>query len=326
MILFYGEGRLGNQVFQYQALSHIARPGERILAVGLEELERQFDLQGPRLVVLTRSRTWKRAVKYLVRPVLWRLLARKLRLTNYASETSFGAPPLVGAGGHFALRRGLLRHITLVDGGHYQNPSVWPTLFPVRSMQVKPALRSEARRILASLGRRELRPVFVHVRRGDYLTHRDYGLCDLALPPDFYRAAIAELERRVAQTQLVFVTDDPAWVNDHFADLDGKVTVSKDAGLDFAIMTECAGGILSNSTFSLAAALMLRDPEAVIGPEFWLGFRVGQWLPPHIQVHHPRVHYIAALPSAVARGRWAAPSPPSPAISSAVAAALRRAT
>ncbi len=46
-ILFIGEGRLGNQIFQYAALSSIARPCARLTAIGLEDLEGLFDLMVP---------------------------------------------------------------------------------------------------------------------------------------------------------------------------------------------------------------------------------------------------------------------------------------
>ena len=39
-IFFIGEGRLGNQIFQYAALCSIAPPGTKILAIGLEDLHR----------------------------------------------------------------------------------------------------------------------------------------------------------------------------------------------------------------------------------------------------------------------------------------------
>ena len=71
------------------------------------------------------------------------------------------------------------------------------------------------------------------------------------------------------------------------------MVVSTQPLVDFAIMAECAGGILSNSTFSLAAALFVRDPEIVLGPEYWFGFRVGHWLPPRIRFGDPRIEYLA---------------------------------
>lgn len=291
MIYFYGEGRLGNQVLQYHALSRVARPGERVFAVGLEDIGRSFDVYGPPLKVLTRNGILKRIVKYVVNPLLMRPLARNLRLFNYASEDRFGAPPNAGPGGELSIRTGHFRGFTYMDGGFYQNSSYWTPLFPTLLLRVKAAQRDSARRFLKSICR-GLTPSFVHVRRGDYLTHVDYGLSDLSLPARFYRAAIRELASRVGPTHLVFVTDDPEWVEENFRDVADKAIVSSDAAADFAIMTECASAILSNSTFSLAAALMLNNPDLVIAPLYWFGFRVGTWLPPRIRLEHERLVYL----------------------------------
>jgi Glycosyl transferase family 11 len=292
MILFYGEGRLGNQIFQYQALSQIAKPGERIICAGLEELARSFDLYGPKLIVLTRSGLLKRIIKYAVNPLLLRPLARVLRLLNYAREKDAGAAPNSGASGELSMRAGLLDGITFVDGGYYQNSSFWASIFPAPLFRLKPAVRDEARNYLDSICGNRRRPYFVHVRRGDYLTHVGYGLSELSLPANFYHGAIRELARRVGDTHLVFVTDDPAWVEENFRSITQKSIVSFHAALDFAIMTQCCGGIVSNSTFSLAAALMLSDPDVVIAPRHWLGFRVGAWYPPKIGYQHSKLIYM----------------------------------
>lgn len=296
MIFFYGEGRLGNQVFQYHALSAIARQGERIISVGLEDLERCFDLHGPRLSVLTRNRALKRVVKYAFNPLVLRPLSKTLRLMNYACETRCEEPPHEGASGVLSMRAGLLGGLTFVDGGHYQNSSFWRSLFPTSLLRLNAALRVAAKRYLDSIRGCGVRLTFVHVRRGDYLTHTDYGLDDLSLPADFYRVAMKELAARIGQTHLVFVTDDPKWVEKNFGDVAGKTVVSFDAEMDFAIMTECTSAILSNSTFSLAASLMLDNPDIVIAPRYWFGFRVSRWFPPQLQFVHDRLLYLSVPP------------------------------
>jgi hypothetical protein len=292
MILFYGEGRIGNQIFQYQALSRISRRGERILAVGLEDLKSVFELRGPGLVAVNCSRVVKRAVKYCLLPLLLRPLARTLHLISYGSESTEGIPPRDGAGGELNIRAGVFPRVTFVDGGHYQNSCYWTSLFPASSLLVISELRLAARRRLDTLCGNPLRPSFVHVRRKDYLSHTAYGLDKLTLPIEFYRCAILELARRVGRTHLVFVTDDPQWVEEKFSDISEKTIVSTDVGLDFAIMSECRSGIVSNSTFSLAAACMLKDPDIIIAPKYWLGFRVGDWYPPKIRFEHPKLIYL----------------------------------
>jgi len=294
IIVFYGEGRLGNQLFQYQALSRLAGRAGRIFAVGLEDLASTVELLSTRVSILTRRPGLKRVVKYLLVPLLLRPLSRGLRLFSYATEKQSGNGSRRGADGEVFLRPGLISSIVFVEGGHYQNASLWGGQFPATSVRVLPALRAAAREILVTSGPAHLPRAFVHVRRGDYLSYSSYGLRDLSLPGSFYRAAIAALTDRLGALQLVFVTDDPGWVESEFADVPGKYLVSLNQSLDFAVMTECTAGVLSNSTYSLAAALLVDGPRLLIGPRYWFGFRIREWLPPKIRFDHPRLVYLAA--------------------------------
>jgi glycosyl transferase family 11 len=292
MIFFYGEGRLGNQVFQYQALCAVARPHETIFAAGLENLPGLFEIGGPKLRVLTRNGFLKRVVKFLLIPFIVRPVARTLRLANYVYEPLLEFAGRPQPGGEMVFRRGLLGHLTFVDGGHYQNPSLWRVLFPTATLSLKAPMRDAARRLLSAIPPASGGLSFVHVRRGDYLNYKVYGVDDVCLPAGFYRAAIAELRRRVGETHLVFITDDPGWVAEQLGDIPSKTILSNDVLMDFAVMTECRNGIISNSTFSLAAAFIMANPGIVIAPQYWYGFGVGTWYPPKIRCEHEKLIYL----------------------------------
>jgi hypothetical protein len=292
LILFTGEGRLGNQVFQYAALNSIAGPESRVVAVGLEDLSRAFELSGPRLSVVPGGRWTKRLFKFVFVPLLLRPLARLLRLISYAREPD-SAGPHAGSGGCLQLHPGLFRGVVFVDGGYYQNSEYWPDLFPPRGLRLREYWRAEARRVMGSPAGGAARPIFLHVRRADFVGFTTYGLGDLLLPAAYFRKAVEEVRSRLGARRLLIVTDDAAWVEREFADIPDREVVSGSPLVDFAVMTECAAGILSNSTFSLAAALFMRDPELILGPEYWFGFRVQQWLPPRIRFEHARIRYLS---------------------------------
>ena len=297
-ILFYGEGRLGNQVFQYQALSNLAGSGGSIIAVGLEDMQASLDLTGPPLRVVCRSKWLKRFVKYIVLPCILRPLCRTLRLTGYAFEHQSGSGAQRRAEGEMVVRPGLLRRIVFVDGGGYQSEAHWSRAFPATTLRLKPELQHAAQEYLDASNPEGYPNAFVHVRRGDYLTFSAYGVGGLTLPEFYYRGAIAELRqrlRRLGPLRLVFVTDDPEWVRETFADIEPKSIASFHPALDFAIMAGCTAGIVSNSTFSLAAALLLDNPQLVIGPQYWLGFRAREWLPPRIRFDRPQMLYLPAI-------------------------------
>jgi len=221
IVLFYGEGRLGNQVFQYLALDHLAGARGRILAVGLEDLGASLDILGAPVTVLTRQPWLKRVIKYLLVPWLLRPVARYLRLCTYAIEASDATAANRAAGSHLAVRQGLVRGIAFVDGGYYQCAAYLTAPLPVTTLRVPAALQAGARASLskASSDSSPATQAFVHVRRGDFLTFSTFGQDDLTLPEEYYRSAIAELAGRFGPLHLIFVTDDPGWVQLRFADL-----------------------------------------------------------------------------------------------------------
>jgi hypothetical protein len=291
LILFVGEGRLGNQVFQYAALSSIAGKNSHVYAAGLEELSQAFELLGPRCSVIPGGVWMKRVFKHLLGPWLLRPLARTLRLISYAREPETTGPH-GGMNGSLRVQSGLIRGLMFVDGGYYQNSEYWPDVFPPRFLRLRDEWRLEARRVIERARGAAARPIFLHVRRTDYVGFQTYGVSNLLLPPEYFRRAVEEARARIGARRLLIVTDDVAWVERELSDVPDREVISGSPLLDFAVMAECAGGIISNSTFSLSAALFMREPELVLAPEYWFGFRVRQWLPPTIRFEHDRIRYL----------------------------------
>jgi hypothetical protein len=191
-----------------------------------------------------------------------------------------------------SLQRGLIRSLVFVDGGYYQSADTWRSKFPCTDLKIRHSLLTQARALLGTMPDEGPPKIFVHVRRGDLLDYRTYGLQDIALPEGYYRSAICEATRRMSRPHFVFVTDDAPWVQEHFRDVPEKSIISRSAELDFAIMAECQGGILSNSTFSLAAALLSANAVLILAPLYWFGFRVSEWLPPRIRFDDPKLVYL----------------------------------
>jgi hypothetical protein len=119
-----------------------------------------------------------------------------------------------------------------------------------------------------------LRPLIVHVRRGDYLSEQNESIG--ALSPAYYLDAIKKLQGQMGlegREVWIFSNDVPMVREEFGAEIDGVVRwIEPPKGtLDaesLILMGKGSGLIISNSTFSWWAAA-LGNPEVVIAPSKW---------------------------------------------------------
>ncbi|SEJ61766.1 Glycosyl transferase family 11 [Cyclobacterium xiamenense] len=116
--------------------------------------------------------------------------------------------------------------------------------------------------------------VAIHIRRGDYVSDREYNSIFGVLPIQYYIDAIEEIRRKVGNPYFFVFSDDPDWVNGYFS-IDQAYTLVSDVESledyhEFDLMRCCKHQIISNSTFSWWAAY-LNDYEhrVIIQPQRW---------------------------------------------------------
>lgn len=112
--------------------------------------------------------------------------------------------------------------------------------------------------------------VAVHVRRGDYLKHPVFAVCDAS----YYHAAMEEMRRRVPGAHFRIYSDDPIWCRETFSNADSEVIDSgEDAAdplCDLRKMASASHHVISNSTYSWWAAWLANHPnQQVIMPDRW---------------------------------------------------------
>jgi hypothetical protein len=290
--VFIGEGRLGNQVFQYVAMRAYMRLG-RIYSPSLRALGQVFD--GPdNLVPVLAEKTAERIVRRIVVPLLLRPLFKWLRFGSHWSEpVESMANGALGQSGRAVLREGFLRWV-FVDGGYYQNLMDLLRPCDFRCLKLRSdVLEAAARTVSQVTAGRPLPRAVMHVRRGDYVGYKTYGLDDVLLPLSYYERAAARARDELGlDAEILVVTDDVAWCERELGGIAPFVAVSGSEAVDFALLSMFPTAILSNSTFSLAAACVGPLVTRIIGPEYWFGRSVQQWYPPKIRAIDERFVYV----------------------------------
>lgn len=120
--------------------------------------------------------------------------------------------------------------------------------------------------------------VSVHIRRGDYIG-TDFDKVTI----DYYKKAVAYFMNRDEEYMFYIFSDDKDYISKEFTWLENKVLVDINSGKssfrDMQLMSLCKHNIVTNSTFSLWAAIFNRNKEKkVIYPSFatdglktWIG-------------------------------------------------------
>lgn len=115
--------------------------------------------------------------------------------------------------------------------------------------------------------------VSIHIRRGDYLQPKHWEAIGQICQLDYYKNAIAEIEKRVENPVYYVFSEDLKWVKDNL-NLKNAVYIDwnkgEDSWQDMMLMSHCHHHIICNSTFSWWGAwLDSRKDKIVIGPQQW---------------------------------------------------------
>lgn len=119
---------------------------------------------------------------------------------------------------------------------------------------------------------RETQSVFIHVRRGDYLSPKYKKRFEGTCPLEYYRNAIHYINTNIQKTTFFVFSDDMSWAKKNLP-LKSSYFVDWNCGenspLDMYLMSQCKFAIIANSTFSFWGAYLGVDKHIVIYPHKW---------------------------------------------------------
>jgi glycosyl transferase family 11 len=267
------QGGLGNQLFQYAAGLRLALRHRTALTLDLRgladsgaETRRRFELDAFAIEARRAGRLPRSAVGR------WVSRARRRIAELRAAPPPLGLQPMV--------ERGYAFDPALLDApddvylrGYWQSEKYFTDVEPaVRAhLRIVPPPAPEIEAWARRLSRVEA--VAVHVRRGDYVTNAMHQRFHGVLPADYYRAAVAEMIRRVPRAELFVFSDDAAWCESSLA-LPCPFTVMDGAARpgyeDLRLMSRCRHHVIANSTFSWWGAWLARAPGGIVmAPRRW---------------------------------------------------------
>ena len=275
MVIVFEYGRLGNQLFQYVGIKKTFAK-HRIIMFGCDSLYSMFD--GVEAMIIPRDK-FRSPLLYKIHKKTIEVLAG-LRLVSVCSETkSYGRYGI-------KKRAGIIVNCIKLSDCFFQHEDILSEI--PKDLQIKSDMLEVASEYLNAWKLEEsfTDKVFVHVRRGDYVTfpNREHPA---VLNGKWYIDAMNEFRRNYVKPVFLIFTDDLPYATELFSEFPDVVISNFDMSIDFSIMSLCDHGILSASSFSWWAAYFAREralcegkTPLFIAPKYWLGHNQGIWNPP----------------------------------------------
>jgi hypothetical protein len=297
--LLVEDGRLGNQLFQYNAFRTIY-PTKRCLAFGFDSL-RVILRQSDKKIFFVSLRSSSdfilvRLVFFVLRASLLYFLIFLSRLRLFSSITSsLDGETLVHK------RISLVPAVTIFFGYfqsssfHLSKSSHTTFLLSVLASASHDITQNKSYELINSSSSCSIfNRYFIHIRRGDYTIYPD---CKPAVLPLRWIVKCMNLVRdRVSNPVFLVFSDDYYYALDFASIFSDCFCVSSDEISDFLSLTNClGGGIMSPSTFAWWAsiAIMSRNSDALFyAPNFWMGHRMNQWYP-HKGLITPWINFVS---------------------------------
>lgn len=270
MIVMVESGRLGNQLFQYLALTSVARADERIVLIGFDQLQATFT-----------------GIDAEFKPVNSRFLTQFLALATgkYASLTRvIPGLGLIQENEKALPIRDPRSPLALALPAWFQTPAMC-SVPAAQNIGITESALTAALEFLLESNFDAHHTYFVHVRAGDYRiwpTPENPAI----LGVDWYRQRIREICADDAAAQFVIIGDDLNYAHEVAEGIGNARIFHQSETAEFALMTLCAGGILSASSFAFWGAFFAKrnSPGArFIAPRYWAGHQIQTWYPENIE-------------------------------------------
>lgn len=270
MIIFFPAGQLGNQIFQFSYLDKIRQENEIIISSRCAYFN-FFKASTKNIIFLNKY------FRFILRRIF--LLLAKLKLISYLKQRRHtDNEGNVIFDPSTELSSGLFSGIRYVEG-FFQSEQFIDTK---RRPEINDKASALAQKFLAPIPA-GAKKVFVHIRRGDYLDWNVLGDVDPSLPEDYYFRIIEKITKENSSCIFIFLSNDFHYVEKKFSHITNKIISKNDVATDFAIMSFCDIGVLSNSTLSWWGGYSMRAGSIAYAPSYWLGWKRKIWYPSGIE-------------------------------------------
>ena len=276
MIIFFGDGELGNQLFQYAFLTKVIKKKELLITTNFAKILKVTKINKAINILNLKN-------KYLIffsRRVLiffFQFLSyiRAIHSINVKKKRIFGT---VREESFTIFKKGIFP-ITFVYPCFFQSEFFFKKISN-KDFFFKKKHISQALNLLNKIPK-NFNPVFVHVHQGkafsndkqSYKAIKFLGKAGIALPIQYYVSQILWFKKNIDNPFFIFLTDSYEFVKKEFSSVKYKIISNNEDAVDLQIMIHCKYGIMSNSSFSWWGGYLMKKRKIVFGAKYWLGWK-----------------------------------------------------
>jgi hypothetical protein len=269
MIIFFEYGRIGNQLFQYQGLKNYF-PKHKLFFFGCASLQNTFNIIDATFINLKINSLLHKVLKKIF------FFFIKLRILGEIKETT------VNDNTKLYVRRSLLWNVYIAHNIYFQHASFINKITNPPSIKKKYLILGKNWLIKKEVFKKKSNLVFVHIRRGDYLSWPDVNF-PAALDLRWYKKNMLNIKNRVKKPIFVIMGDDTLYLRSVFKESKNLIISNNLPEIDLSIMSLCSCGILSASSFAwwgaFYAKIHNKKGNYFVAPKYWIGHRSKKWLP-----------------------------------------------
>ena len=287
MIIFFEDGRTGNQLFQYIGLKKYF-PRDKLVFIGFKELFQYFDKIDAYFLNKNKLMNWFLFI--LPRSILFFLANQRIIGSIIENDYCLKESRVI-------VKKGFFSKIFIAKNIYFQHNDI------IKKIQYPPLLKDyihqkafrwfQDKKINLNISSL----VFVHVRRGDYIKWPNKKFPAL-LEFEWYDRAMSLIKTKLKNPIFIIMSDDQNYIQNFFKESQSLLISNNNLEVDLSIMSMCSSGILSASSFSwwggyYAHSLNwplewdpnINDHSIFIGPNHWGGYRMRQWFPSNFKVN-----------------------------------------
>lgn len=263
MIFFFSDGRLGNQIFQLAFLREISKSSrQKIITFNLGKMLDVFDLDLKINNLEVENKKWQFVFRKLFFYFFELLSFFRIITIIYEDLDSI----------KYNKKNGLFWFVIYVRTGFFQSERFFDGESFLKNIKMKKCYMDKAddfcKKIPANFTK-----IFLHVRRGDYLTVVHNNKKGINLPIGYYSQAMEFINKKINNPFYIILSDDVEFVEIAFEGIENKIISYNSSAVDLAIMSLCEGGITSNSSYSWWGAFLLKNRDLVVMPKYWCGWK-----------------------------------------------------